>query len=230
MAYSILLMDADETLLDFRKSEGFALQTALAGHGITMTADIHDRYHEINRVLWQRLERGEIERARLKVQRFEELFAYLGVAHLDAAAFNAEYMTILGTKGFMLDGALELLAELSQHYTVYIITNGSASVQHVRLADSGMLPFVKDVFISEEIGADKPSPAFFEPVLAAIGNPDKRELLVIGDSLTSDIRGGNNVGIDTCWYAPHGEEAPADITPTVTVRSYDELRKFLQNA
>ena len=139
-------------------------------------------------------------------------------------------MNILSTKGFMLDGALELLTELSKTYAIYIITNGSASVQHVRLADSGMLPLVRNVFISEEVGADKPSTVFFDRVLEAIGNPDKREILIIGDSLSSDIRGGINVGIDTCWYAPSGEIAPADTQPTVTVRSYDELRKFLQNA
>lgn len=230
MPYTILLMDADETLLDFRRSEGFALETALERHGVAMTPAVHERYHEINRVLWQRLERGEIERKRLKVQRFEELFAELGVTHLNAAAFNAEYMNILGTKGVMLDGALDLLADLSKTYAIYIITNGSASVQHRRLADSGMLPFVREVFISEEVGADKPSLAYFEHVLQAIGNPDKRDLLVVGDSLTSDIRGGINAGIDTCWYAPDGGDAPEDLAPTVTVRSYEELRQFLQNA
>ncbi len=229
MAYTTLLMDADETLLDFRKSEGFALEATLREHGIAMTPAVHDRYHEINRVLWQQLERGEIERARLKEQRFEELFVWLGAEGIDAAAFNASYMQTLGTKGFLLEGALDLLKDLSEKYAVYIITNGSASVQHVRLADSGILPYVRGVFISEEVGADKPSVGFFDPVWHAIGAPDKRELLIIGDSLTSDIRGGINAGIDTCWYNPDGAAHPADIVPTATVHSYQELRQFLQN-
>ncbi|MBR5134675.1 MAG: YjjG family noncanonical pyrimidine nucleotidase, partial [Clostridia bacterium] len=215
MPYTCLLMDADETLLDFRRSEGYALETTLASHGVTMTPAMHEAYHEINRLLWQQLEVGALTRSRLKVQRFEEFFAVIGLEGVDAAAFNEAYMTAIGEKGFMLDGALALLKDLSARYPVYIITNGTASVQHTRLADSGMLPFVKDVFISEEIGADKPSPLFFDHVLNAIGNPDKRELLVIGDSLTSDVRGGNMSGIDTCWYNPDGKTAPAEITPTM---------------
>jgi len=225
--YTMLLMDADETLLDFRRSEGYALETTLASHGVAMTPAMHDTYHEINRQLWQQLETGTLTRARLKVQRFEEFFKAIGVFGIDAAAFNDAYMAAIGTKGFMLDGALDLLKDLSARYPVYIITNGTASVQHTRLADSGMLPFVKDVFISEEVGADKPSPQFFDHVLNAVGNPDKSELLIIGDSPTSDIRGGNLSEIDTCWYNPFGIECPAHIVPTVRVSSFDDLRKLL---
>ncbi len=227
MKYTALLMDADETLLDFCRSEGFALSDTLAKHGITMTAEMQSAYHRINRLLWQQLERGEIVRERLKVQRFEELFETIGAVGMDAAAFNEQYMMTLGKRGFLLDGALELVKTLSQHYRICIITNGTASVQHTRLADSGLLPYVDGVFISQEIGADKPSPVFFDAVLSALGDPDKRELLVIGDSLTSDIRGGLLSGIDTCWYAPHGEMPPTDILPTYTVRSYTELLSML---
>ena len=227
MRYTTLLMDADETLLDFCRSEGFALSDTLAKYGITMTPDIQRAYHDINRSLWQQLERGEILRERLKVQRFEELFNSIGAVGMDAEAFNEQYMTTLGTRGFMLDGALELVQTLSKRYRICIITNGTASVQHTRLADSGMLPYVDGVFISQEIGADKPSPVFFDAVLAALGNPDKHDLLVIGDSLTSDIRGGLLSGIDTCWYAPHGDQPSADIVPTYVVRSFEELLSLL---
>ncbi len=227
MTYTTLLMDADETLLDFCRSEGFALSDTLAKYGIDMTADIQNAYHEINRLLWQQLERGEILRKRLKVQRFEELFEFIGAVGIDAAAFNEQYMQTLGTRGFLLDGALELVQVLSQRYRICIITNGTASVQHTRLADSGLLPFLNGVFISQEIGADKPSPVFFDAVLSALGNPDKRDLLIIGDSLTSDIRGGMLSGIDTCWFAPHGDLPVSDITPTYTVRSFKELLSLL---
>ncbi len=227
MKYTTLLMDADETLLDFCRSEGFALEDTLARHGIVMTASVQSTYHEINRLLWQKLEKGEILRERLKVQRFEELFEAIGVNGIDAAAFNEQYMRTLGTRGFVLDGAVELVKTLSEQYRICIITNGTASVQHTRLADSGLLPYINGVFISQEIGADKPSPVFFDAVLSALGDPDRRELLVIGDSLTSDIRGGMLSGIDTCWFAPHGGEVPSDIPPTYVVRSYDELLSLL---
>ncbi len=227
MQYTTLLMDADETLLDFCKSEAFGLQSTMERYGLPYTAAVREIYHEINRVLWQQLERGEIRRERLKVKRFEQLFERLGVDGVDAAAFNAAYMQTLGTRGFMLPGALDLLRDLCDRYDICIITNGSASVQHTRLADSGMLPYVGQVFISEEIGADKPSAPFFEYVLAHIKESDKRKMLVIGDSLTSDIQGGNLAGIDTCWYNPGGASAPPAITPTMQVASFDALRACL---
>lgn len=227
MRYKILLMDADETLLDFRRSEGYALERTLAAHGVTMTRDIHDAYHAINGELWKQLETGEITRAALKTERFERLFRLVGLDGTDPLAFNAAYMQTLGTTGFMLNGALELLQALSVRYTIHLITNGTASVQHPRLQHSGMLPYLGSVFISEEVGADKPSEAFFGAVLRALGDPDMRDLLVIGDSLTSDIDGGNRMGIDTCWYNPFGASHPAHIVPTMQVASFDELRRLL---
>ncbi len=227
MRYSTLLMDADETLLDFCKSEAFALEATFAQYGLGYEPLVRERYHEINRVLWQQLERGEIRRERLKVKRFEDLFSLCGVAHVDASAFNADYMRTLGTRGFMLPGALSFLEDCAKQYDVYIITNGSASVQHTRLKDSGMLPFVRAVFISEEIGADKPSRAFFDYVLDHIRETDKSRLLVIGDSLTSDIRGGRQAGLDTCWYQPDVSCDSGDETPTMRAATYAELRKIL---
>lgn len=227
MKYTTLLMDADETLLDFCRSEGFALEATLAQYGIEMMPSVQSMYHEINRLLWQKLEKGEILRERLKVQRFEELFEAIGASGIDAARFNEQYMQTLGTRGFVLDGAVELVRRLSEYYRICIITNGTASVQHTRLAGSGLLPYIDGVFISQEIGADKPSPVFFDAVLSALGDPDKRGLLIIGDSLTSDIRGGIMSGIDTCWFAPHGGQAPSDTSPTYIVRSYAELLSLL---
>jgi len=225
--YTTLLMDADETLLDFCKSEAFALEATFLRYGLCYEPSVRERYHEINRVLWQQLERGEIARERLKVRRFEQLFEFCGITGVDAAGFNADYMRCLGTRGFMLPGALDLLQALSLRYEIYIITNGSASVQHTRLADSGMLPFVKQVFISEEIGADKPSPLFFDYVTDHVTCRDKKAMLVIGDSLTSDIRGGRLAGIDTCWYNPQGLSCDKKEMPTMQVASFEELRKIL---
>lgn len=226
--YTTLLMDADETLLDFERSEQFALfHTLKARLGVTLTEEMRLCYHRINATLWRKLERGELTRDRLRTLRFEEWFAACSLAADDAAAFNAEYMQAIGLKGYVLDGALELLEKLSKRYAIHIITNGTACVQHTRLADSGLLPFVDRVFISEEIGADKPSPAFFDYVLSTIGSPLKEEILIIGDSPTSDIRGGMLSGIDTCWFDPHGATLPADIVPTTRVSSYDDLLNLL---
>lgn len=225
--YKTLLLDADETLLDFCRSEGYALETTLHAHGVSMTPTMQDRYHEINRSLWEQLERGEITRERLKVERFERFLASIGLC-TDAAVFNTAYMSAIGEKGFVLEGAVELLQTLSKRFRICIITNGTASVQHTRLADSGLLPFVSDLFISEEIGADKPSPLFFDYVLSALGNPDKGELLIIGDSLTSDIRGGILAGIDTCWFNPYAKRCPEELTPTMQVRSFSELLSILE--
>lgn len=226
MAYDILLMDADETLLDFCRSEGHALASTLLAHGVTMTPAMQAVYHEINRLLWEQLERGQITRDRLKVERFERFLASIGLV-TDAAAFNTDYMRAIGEHGFVLDGAVELLKALSARYRICIITNGTAAVQHTRLADSGLLPYVSDLFISEEVGADKPSPCFFDHVLKALGEPAKETLLIIGDSLTSDIRGGILSGIDTCWYNPGGQTCPEGLTPTLQVRSFSELLSVL---
>ncbi len=226
LSYDILLMDADETLLDFCRSERYALQTTLAAHGVDMTDAMQEAYHDINRLLWEQLERGEITRDRLKVERFERFLATIDLK-MDAAAFNTAYMQAIGTKGFVFDGAVELLQILSKHYRISIITNGTASVQHTRFADSGLLDYIDDLFISEEIGADKPSTVFFDRVCESLGNPDRSRLLVIGDSLTSDIRGGIQSGIDTCWYNPSQKDCPAALTPAVQVASYAQLLAFL---
>lgn len=226
--YTTLLMDADETLLDFERSEQFALSHTLKTRlGVTLTEEMRLCYHRINATLWRKLERGEITRERLRTARFEEWFAACSLLFDDAAVFNADYMQAIGLKGYILDGAIELLEKLSEHYAVHIITNGTACVQHTRLADSGLLPFVDRVFISEEVGADKPSPVFFDYVLSAIGSPRKEDVLIIGDSPTSDIRGGILSGIDTCWFDPHGATLPEGIVPTIRVSSYEELLNLL---
>lgn len=225
--YTTLLIDADETLLDFCRSERKALGEALAAAGIAITEDIYQTYHAVNSRLWKKLETGELLRSRLKVQRFEELFAYIGCTGQNAAAVNENYMQRLACYGFLLDGAMQTVKRLSERYAIYIITNGSACVQHTRLEDSGLLPFVKGVFVSEEVGADKPSKAYFSYVFSHIEECDRQRILVIGDSLTSDIRGGLLAGLDTCWYNPGGFVGRADINPTFEVRSFDELCRQL---
>ncbi len=215
MKYPIILLDADDTLLDFAASEDAALGDMLASHGLPNTPAVRQRYSEINARHWKRLERGEITREELKVSRFRELFAELG-ADADPAACNADYMARLGGYSIPLPGAEDLCRRLAKHHRLYIVTNGSSSVQHRRLGASAILPYIQKVYISEEIGAQKPSEAYFDAVFADLGNPPREDIIIFGDSQTSDMLGGKNAGITTCWFNPKGKDPTGEWDYTVT--------------
>ena len=205
MNYPIILLDADDTLLDFAASEAAALADMLVAQGLPNTPEVRHRYSEINTEHWKRLERGEITREELKISRFRQLLAELG-SNADPAVCNDDYMARLGSYSILLPGAEELCRCLAQHHQLYIVTNGSASVQHRRLGASGLLPYIRQVYISEEIGAQKPSQAYFDAVFSDLGNPPRGEVLIFGDSQTSDMLGGKNAGIATCWFNPKEKE------------------------
>lgn len=224
--YTWLLFDADGTLLDFEKAERCALCEALAAHGVAATEEIITTYSAINDAIWKKIETGEFDRANLNAVRFSQLAVRFGFTY-DAEQLGHDYFASMATQGYLIDGALELCRTLKARYSLAIITNGTASVQHGRMDGTPLLACMDGFFISQEVGAEKPSPAFFDAVEAAIPGFDRARALVIGDSLSSDIAGGIAAGIDTCWYNPAGKTAPADRTPTYTVKSYDELRALL---
>ena len=224
--YTWLLFDADGTLLDFSMAERNALITALAAHGVTADEEIITTYSVINEAIWKQIETGEFDRADLNRVRFSRLAERYGFSY-DPEQLGRDYFACMAEQRFLLDGALELCQTLKENYSLAIVTNGTASVQHGRLDGTPLLACMDGLFISQEIGAEKPSPAFFDAVAAAIPGFSRDRALVIGDSLTSDIAGGIAAGIDTCWYNPAGKAAPADRTPTYTVRSFDELRALL---
>lgn len=225
MRYSTLLFDADETLFDFRRSETQALHAVFRSHGLPETDEFLDAYHRINNALWDRYNRGEIEKAEITGTRFVRLFAQFGIP-LDGTDFNRLYLDKLAACGCLLPGALELCRDLhGAGYTLCIITNGVGDVQKRRFRESGLAPYVTDLFISEEIGAGKPKPAFFNYVLCRLAESDKHRILVIGDSLCADIAGGRAAGLDTCWYDFRQTNAPNDAT--YTVHSYRELHTLL---
>ena len=215
MNYPIILLDADDTLLDFAASEAAALADMLVAQGLPNTPEVRHRYSEINTEHWKRLERGEITREELKISRFRQLLAELG-SNADPAVCNDDYMARLGSYSILLPGAEELCRRLAQHHQLYIVTNGSASVQHRRLGASGLLPYIRKVYISEEIGAQKPSQAYFDAVFSDLGNPPRGEVLIFGDSHTSDMLGGKNAGIATCWFNPKEKEPTGAWDYTVT--------------
>lgn len=226
MKYDFLLFDADGTLLDFKRSEAEALREAMVMNGIEPSDERVAIYSEINDGLWKRLERGEIEKKVLLYHRFELLFEALGVVG-DAKKMAKDYMNGLSTKGYVLDGAEEMCRALYGKAKMYIVTNGVEFIQRGRYAVCGIDKYFDDVFISDVIGAEKPSVEFFEYVSRHVKGFDPSRAIIIGDSLTSDMRGGLNYGIDTCWYNPAWKSCPADMELTCIANSFDEVMDFI---
>ena len=221
-----IFFDLDNTLLDFDRGEAHALSRAFRQFGIDPTPAVLARYHDINLRQWELLEEGKLTKDQVLTRRFDLLFAELGVS-CDSQAVCDLYESFLAEEHDFVPGALELLEALSPRYSLHLATNGASAVQRRRLADAGILPYFQNIFISEEVGFHKPSPAFFHACFAAIPGFDPASALMVGDSLTSDIRGGRNAGIRTCWFNPQGKPARPDIAPDHTIRALSELPDLL---
>lgn len=225
MKYNTLLFDADDTLFDFRKSEAAALRQTLAALKIPFQPEYDPLYAACNQQVWQEFERGEVTSAELRVKRFRLFFEKIGQKH-DPQAASPVYLQNLALGAYLLPGAETLISMLKPLCRLALVTNGIAQVQRSRLARSPLADcFTGGVYISEEIGAAKPAPAYFDAVFSAIGNPPRAGVLLIGDSLSSDMRGGLDYGIDTCWYNPRG--APASLPVTHQIRRLEELPALL---
>ena len=227
--YRYLLFDLDNTLFDFDRAEKTAFCAAFSAYGLVLDDGIYDTYHQINDALWKKLERGEIERDRLKSLRFEMLLAELHVPNADLLSekLSRTYFELLGEQNFLLPGAVDVCRELHETYRLVIITNGSAQVQKGRYFGSPLEPYFEKIFISEWIGAAKPSPAFFDHVMHALGDPPKDECCVIGDSLSSDIAGAENAGIDAIWLDRSGKSDTQGHAVTHILRDIRELPAYL---
>lgn len=217
-----LLLDLDDTILDFHRAEKIALTRALTEAGVEVTDARLARYSEINNSRWQLLEEKKITRPEVLLSRFEIFFRELGI-DVDAHAVQTAYERYLSVGHFFMPGAEELLETLFPRYRLYLASNGTASVQAGRIASAGIAKYFREMCISETIGADKPDPAFFRYVFSKIPEFKEEETLMLGDSLTSDIRGGCGVGIRTVWYNPKHKPARADIHPTYEI---DDLSLF----
>lgn len=221
--YDFVLLDADNTLFDFDRAEHEALKRAMTERGYSFTPETEEIYLSINRELWARFDRGEVEQKWLTVERFRRLNEALG-GRSDPETFNRDYLTYLGEGAFLLPGAEPFCRALREAgCTLALATNGVARVQRARLAASPLAPYFPHLFISEELGAQKPQAAFFQPMLAALGVTDKSRCLMVGDNLGSDIRGGADAGLDTAWFNPRRLPNPTNIRPTYTVDGYDPL-------
>lgn len=214
--------DLDDTLFDFHAAEHRAVSLTLTHFGIAPTEEMCALYSKLNLEQWKRLEKGEITRAEVKINRFARFFEQTGLAVIpeDAAKF---YETRLSEGYFFLPGALELIQSLYGRYRLYIVTNGTARVQQGRIADAGIEKYFDGIFISELIGADKPSKAFFEACFEKIPDFHKEKTVLVGDSLSSDIRGGKNAGLFTVWYNPRHEALNGQITPDEVIYDLSEI-------
>ena len=226
MKYKYLLFDADGTLLDFAKSEAEALREMLFENGICNDDATVELYSGINDSLWKLLEKGEIDKPTLLVRRFELLLQALGLEG-DPVRMAREYEDNLSTKGYVLEGAEEMCQALYGKAKMYIVTNGLEKVQRGRYAVCGIDEYFENAFISDVIGHQKPSVKYFEAVAKNIKDFDKSTALIIGDSLSSDIKGGLDFGIDTCWYNPKGAKTPENMEITFVARNFEEVLNFI---
>lgn len=224
MKYTTLLLDLDETLFDFSKSERYAIDRLMEKYNIPVTEENRKLYSAINDSKWKKLEKGEITRPQLFKERFSDFFEKTGTT-ADISEANLSYMKFLSQASFILDGALETCEKLSKSYSLYLVTNGTKIVQNGRLSGSPIMKYIKDVFISEEIGLNKPQKEYFDYVLAHIGEKDKSKILVVGDSLSSDIAGALNSGLDSCWVNRKNQSVESGAT--YTVGSINEIFNIL---
>lgn len=204
MGYKILLADIDNTLLDFVAGSHAALREMMGAVGVPFTPARLARYLTINGGLWEAYERGEIPKEAIYPTRFERFFEELGVT-VDIPAVNALYMEGLRRNIVFMPHCMEFLEAVKGRVKLYAVTNGDTLSQEVRLQNSGIGAYFDGVFISEQLGCKKPEREFFDHVFAAIGPVERRSCLLLGDSLTSDMQGGRNAGIDTCLL---GRSAP----------------------
>lgn len=203
--YSSLFLDLDNTLLDFDKAEAAAIRLVLQKHGLPCSTETVKKYSEINLSYWKRYERGEIKREEIFENRFITLLEYLNRSG-NTAAIARDYFAFLSEGSYTVNGALEILEYLRDSgYKLYITTNGVSLTQFKRIRDSGIEKLVDGIFVSEEAGCKKPEREYFEYAMARIPEKDKSRILIVGDSQSSDILGGINSGIDTCWFNPRGE-------------------------
>lgn len=226
MRYENILLDADGTLLDFLAAEDTAVRETMTLFGIEPTDELVAAYSEINDGFWKMLERGEIKREELLYKRFQvfcERFSF----SVDYMKMATDYRLLLKQQGQLLDGAVDFLQKLYGKAKLYIVTNGVATTQSQRLALSGITKYIDGIFISENLGCEKPDIRYFEKVAELLGGLDKSKTVMVGDSLTSDIKGGIAFGVDTCWFNPKGKPAPTDMNITCVAKSFDEIFEFL---
>ena len=227
--YTTLLFDADGTLLDFLADEKSALSRVMALYNIECTEENIKAYSSINQGLWRAFERGEIEKADIQNTRFKEFFKVMGITEdYDFTEINKIYLGFLSEGGRLIPGAKELLLELKQQgYDLSIITNGISSAQRRRLKRADIFELFTHIFVSEAVGHQKPKIEFFDYVLSQIAEKDKSKIIIIVDSLTSDIDGASNAGLNSIWLRQKGEAPCENALPTYIIDDISEVKNYV---
>ena len=225
--FEILLLDLDDTILDFHKAEHIAIGKTFREMGLAATDAVRARYSAINKACWEALERGEMTRAEVLVERFARLFAEYG-CDADPTLCARTYERNLGIGHYFLPGAEEAMEALFGKYRLFLTSNGTASVQKGRMESANLYRFFERVFVSQEIGANKPAKAYFDRCFAQIPDFDPKKALIVGDSLSSDILGGNNAGIATCWVNPGHKPHPESIRVDYEIQAFAQLPALLK--
>ena len=223
-----ILWDVDGTLLDFDAAERAAIRTLFDAFGLGECTDaMLARYHEINIGFWQKLERNELTRSQVLVGRFEQFFNEYGINTEIAPEFNQRYQLTLGETIVYRDDSLDIVKGLKGKVRQYVVSNGTIAAQTKKLDWSKLGEQMDGIFLSEELGVDKPDIAFFNKVFSAIHADDLSTIMIVGDSLTSDILGGMNAGIRTCWYNPEGKPLPDTHKVDYIISDLHELTDLL---
>lgn len=226
MNYQWLLFDADGTLFDYDAAEAGAIAQNFAAHNLLYQPAYGEHYRRINHVYWQRFERREVTLAELRTGRFKDLFTETGL-EADVETFAQTYLAQLADQAQLFDGAAAVIQTLHGRYRLALITNGLADVQYPRLERSGLRPYFDAVIVSDEVGASKPDVTIFDAAFARMGHPLRKAVLIIGDSLTADMQGGRNYGIDTCWLNANGKTAVPGLNITYEIKTLAELLVIL---
>ena len=226
--FEFLFLDLDDTILDFQKAEHVALSKTLESFGLEPTEAVLRRYNQINKAHWEALERKEMTREQVLVGRFQVLFDEMGI-QVEPVTVARAYERNLGIGHWFMPGAEEAVERLSKKYKLYLASNGTASVQKGRMTSANLYRFFEKVFVSQEIGANKPAPEYFERCFAQIPDFDKSKAIIVGDSLTSDILGGQNAGIATCWVNPNHKPGRDDIRVDYEIEALSQLEDLLES-
>ena len=226
--YTCVLLDVDNTLLDFDAAERQALTAMLEEYELPHDAQACDTYHMVNRELWDALAKGKLSKAKLFQTRFSR---FMQAMHLPdngkSHAMNDRYEELLATHADVIPGALNALEELGEVATLASVSNGAAAVQQARIRESGVERYMDGVYVSEKIGAAKSSAKLFEYDLKDLGITNRSRVLMVGDDLLADIKGGQNAGLDTCWVNFKNEENTSGVQPKYEIHSYEELYRLV---
>lgn len=226
--YELILFDLDGTLFDYKKAEEYALKKSMEHFGVNLNPDFClEKYRKINRQVWLEFERGETSLEQLKLKRFQILFDVLGTKQ-NIKAFSDSYLSYISKTSFVTEGAEDIVSSLYGKCKLVLATNGIYSTQYSRLKSSPLKDYFDIFVVSEKIGIAKPDPDFFSYVFREARHSDKRTAIIVGDSLSSDIKGGVNFGIDTCWFNPEKNKNEGKVLPTYEIEKLNQIKDIVK--